>query len=268
MFLSFFFFFCGLALITQVKVEGCQQPKNVFLLAGQSNMSGRGGNHNDTNNIVKWNGKIPPECASNKNILRLNANETWEEAHEPLHNDIDYLKTCGIGPGMPFANAILAAKDPSLRSIGLVPCAIGGTRIIEWSRGTRLYRRLVDRAKASLTCGGKIRALLWYQGESDTSRHDSKLYKVRLEKFFNDLRHDLNHPNLPIIMVGICSADQGPFMNRIRIVQLNYNDTNVKAVDAMGSTFIADQKHLDTKSQIRVGQKLAAAFLSSFAHPH
>ena len=197
MFLSFFFF-C-LALITQVKVEGCQ-PKNIFLLAGQSNMSGRGGNHNDTNNIVQWDGKIPPECTSNPKILRLAANKTWVEAHEPLHKDIDYLKTCGIGPGMPFANAILA-KKPSLGSIGLVPCAIGGTRIIEWSRGTTLYRRLVDRAKASLTCGGKIRALLWYQGESDTSRHDSKLYKVRLEKFLNDLRHDLNHPNLPVIMV-------------------------------------------------------------------
>jgi hypothetical protein len=57
-------------------------------------------------------------------------------------------------------------------------------------------------------------------------------------------------------------------MNRIRTVQLNYNDTNVKVVDAMGSTFIADQKHLDTKSQIRVGQKLAAAFLSYFVHRH
>jgi hypothetical protein len=107
MFLSSFFF-C-LALITQVKVEGCQ-PKNIFLLAGQSNMSGRGGNHNNTNNIVQWDGKIPPECTSNPKILRLAANKSWVEAHEPLHKDIDYLKTCGIGPGMPFANAILAKK--------------------------------------------------------------------------------------------------------------------------------------------------------------
>jgi hypothetical protein len=72
------------------------------------------------------------------------------------------------------------------------------------------------------------------------------------------------------VQVAICSADQGPFMNRIRSIQLNYpyNDTYVKTVDAMGSTFLADQKHLDTKSQIRVGQKLAAAFLSSFDGLH
>ncbi|XP_059454898.1 probable carbohydrate esterase At4g34215 [Corylus avellana] len=263
MFLSVFF--C-LTLIANVKAER-SQPKNIFLLGGQSNMSGRGGNYNDTNNIVRWNGKIPPECASNKNIHRLNANKTWVPAHEPLHQDIDVLKTCGIGPGMPFANEILA-KVPTFGSIGLVPCAIGGTRIAMWGRGTVLYNRLVDRANASLNCGGKIRALLWFQGESDTSKEDSKLYKSRLENFINNLRQDLNISELPVIMVGICSADQGPYMNLIRSIQLNYNDTNVRTVDAMGSTFLADHKHLDTKSQIRVGQKLAAAFLSSFDGLH
>ncbi|XP_059454899.1 probable carbohydrate esterase At4g34215 [Corylus avellana] len=240
---------------------------SIFLLAGQSNMSGRGGNHNDTKNIVRWDGKIPPECASNKNILRLNANKTWVPAHEPLHKDIDVLKTCGIGPGMPFANEILS-KVPTFGTIGLVPCAIGGTRIAMWGRGTVLNNRLVDRAKASLNGGGKIRALLWFQGESDTSDNDSKLYKGRLENFINNLRQDLNISNLPVIMVAICSADQGPYMNRIRSIQLNYNDTYVKTVDAMGSTFLKDQKHLDTKSQIQVGHKLAAAFLSSFDGLH
>jgi hypothetical protein len=185
-----------------VKVEGCQ-PKNIFLLAGQSNMSGRGGNYDDTDNIIKWDGEIPPECTPSPNILRLNANKSWEEAHDPLHKDIDCLKTCGIGPGMPFASAILA-KDPSFGSIGLVPCAIGGTRMVEWARGAALYNQLVDRAKASLNGSeGKIRALLWYQGESDTSLQDSRLYKGRFEKFISDLRQDLDQPDLPIIMVRI-----------------------------------------------------------------
>jgi hypothetical protein len=192
--------FC-LAFIANVKVGRCQ-PNNIFLLAGQSNMSGRGGNHNDTNNIVRWDGQIPPECASNTNILRLNANKTWVLAHEPLHQDIDYLKTCGIGPGMPFANEILS-KVPTYGSIGLVPCAIGGTRIVQWGRGTVLYDRLVDRANAALNGGGKIRALLWFQGESDTSDYDSNSYEGRLETFINNLRQDLNISNLPVIMVRI-----------------------------------------------------------------
>jgi hypothetical protein len=176
---------------------------NIFLLAGQSNMSGRGGNYNDsTSNTVRWDGQIPPECRSKPEILQLAANKSWVEAHEPLHQEIDHWKTCGIGPGMPFANAILD-KYPSFGSIGLVPCAKGGTRIMEWAKGTELYNQLVSRAKASLTGGGKIRALLWYQGESDTAEQDAKLYKSRLEKFFNDVRHDLNYPDLPIIMVRI-----------------------------------------------------------------
>jgi hypothetical protein len=199
MFLSVFF--C-LALFANVKVAGRSQPKNIFLLGGQSNMSGRGGNHNDTNNIIRWDGKIPSECAPNKRIHRLNANKTWVLAHEPLHQDIDVLKTCGIGPGMPFANEILA-NVPTFESIGLVPCAIGGTRIAQWGRGTVLYNRLVDRANASSNGGGKIRALLWFQGESDTSDQDSRLYKSRLETFISNLRQDLNISNLPVIMVRI-----------------------------------------------------------------
>lgn len=176
--------------------------RNIFLLAGQSNMSGRGGNHNDTTNTVRWDGQIPPECSSKPDIFQLAANKSWVEAHEPLHQEIDYWKTCGIGPGMPFANAILA-NNPSFGSIGLVPCAKGGTKIMEWAKGTELYNQLVSRAKASLNDGGKIQALLWYQGESDTAEQDAKLYKSRLEKFFKDVRHDLNYPALPIVMVRI-----------------------------------------------------------------
>ena len=102
---------------------------------------------------------------------------------------------------MPFAHEVLA-KDPNYGVIGLVPCAIGGTMITEWAKGTIHYTDLVERANASLRSGGKIKALLWYQGESDTQNQtDANLYKERLYKFFIDIRNDLNSPNLPIIQV-------------------------------------------------------------------
>lgn len=177
------------------------KPKNIFLLAGQSNMSGRGGVYNDTKtDTLKWDSVIPPESTPSSDILTLALNNTWVEAREPLHQEIDSLKTCGIGPGMPFAHAILE-KEPSFGVIGLVPCAIGGTKIHEWQRGTKLYNQLVDRARASVQSGGKIQAMLWYQGESDCGDEYYKFYKERTEKFFNDLRADLNSPDLPIILV-------------------------------------------------------------------
>ncbi|KAI3465311.1 hypothetical protein Pfo_021974 [Paulownia fortunei] len=177
--------------------DSALQGKSIFILAGQSNMSGRGGVVNDT-----WDGFVPPECQANPLILRLSAELAWEEAREPLHQDIDVTKTCGIGPGMAFSNSVLE-RDSGIGAIGLVPCAIGGTNISEWRRGSSLYNQLLMRAQAALHGGGGlIRAILWYQGESDTKSHeDAKLYKRRLEKFFTDVRSDLLSPVLPVIQV-------------------------------------------------------------------
>ncbi|KAG6624598.1 hypothetical protein CIPAW_16G039400 [Carya illinoinensis] len=239
MFLSIIF----LVLVTHVgsvMPTGELKPKNIFLLAGQSNMAGRGGIYNDTKtNLHKWDGKVPPQCTPTPKILTLSLNKTWEIAREPLHKEIDNLKTCGVGPGMPFSNQILA-KHLDFGVIGLVPCA-----------GTILYNQLVDRARAARQCTGcNIRALLW-------------LYMGRLEKFFNNLRHDLDSPYLPILLVFVISAGEGNFLRNVRDAQLNINLKNVVHVDAKGLTLLPDHLHLDTKFAVRIGQKLADDFLLS-----
>ncbi|XP_040998116.1 probable carbohydrate esterase At4g34215 [Juglans microcarpa x Juglans regia] len=264
MFLSFIFF----VFVPNVGsvTPGGLKPDTIFLLAGQSNMAGRGGIYNDTKtNLLKWDGMFPPQCNPTPNILTLSLNKTWDIASEPLHKEIDNLKTCGVGPGMPFSNQILA-KRPNFGVIGLVPCAVGGTKIEMWQKGTILYNQLVDRAKAAReSVGGNIRALLWYQGESDCGEQDSMLYKGRLEKFFNDLRDDLYSPDLPILLVVICSGE-GNFLSNVRDAQLNINLKNVVHVDSLGSTLLADHLHLDTNSAVRIGQKLADSFLNNFFH--
>ncbi|KAG9135331.1 hypothetical protein Leryth_015224 [Lithospermum erythrorhizon] len=53
---------------------------SIFILAGQSNMSGRGGVINGT-----WDGVVPSQCSPNPSILSLNAEFRWVEAQEPLH---------------------------------------------------------------------------------------------------------------------------------------------------------------------------------------
>ncbi|KAK6804093.1 hypothetical protein RDI58_001877 [Solanum bulbocastanum] len=174
------------------------QVKNIFILAGQSNMSGLGG-------VVKnrWDGIVPPECSPNPAILKLDGNLQWVEATEPLHADIDVNVTCGIGPGMPFANSLLN-KTSCLGIVGLVPCAMAGNKISEWQKGTFLYNQLVMRSKASIVQEyGVTRAMLWYQGESDTmSQSDANSYKEKMQQFFTDLRNDVGIPELLIIQVN------------------------------------------------------------------
>ncbi|PHT30441.1 hypothetical protein CQW23_29908 [Capsicum baccatum] len=108
----------------------------IFLLAGQSNMSGRGGIKIKVvgGNVTEiWNGFVPEECKPNRKIIRFNAALKWEDAHEPLNYGIDCLVSCGLGPGMAFATEILK-KDPNFGVIGLVPCSRGGT-VLSWNIG-------------------------------------------------------------------------------------------------------------------------------------
>ncbi|MFS7995693.1 putative sialate O-acetylesterase domain, SGNH hydrolase superfamily [Helianthus anomalus] len=143
-----------------------QNKRRIFILSGQSNMAGRGGVKNH-----QWDHIVPDDCKPDPTAIhRLTANLTWETAQEPLHADIDKNKTCGVGPGMSFANAM---KDYIAGVIGLVPCAIGGTAIKKWAKGEKLYEDMVRRARSAVSNGGEIIALLWYQGETDTSSKTS-----------------------------------------------------------------------------------------------
>ncbi|KAH7846560.1 hypothetical protein Vadar_015419 [Vaccinium darrowii] len=249
------FLFLALLAHAQLVIPTSSQPNSIVILAGQSNMSGRGG---VINNI--WDGVVPPECRPNPKILRLTSTLTWVPATEPLHKDIDNYVTVGVGPGMAFANSVVA-RDPSLGVVGLVPCAIGGTAIGQWSRGSFLYSQLVRRASAAVQGGGKIKAMLWYQGEADTaSSEDAELYKGRLEKFFGDVRSDLNSPMLPIIQVALASG-QGLNIEKVREAQLGLNLPNVKCVDAKGLQLEPDYVHLTTQAQVQLGKMLADSFL-------
>ncbi|KAL5559092.1 hypothetical protein UlMin_035303 [Ulmus minor] len=238
------------------------EPKNIFILAGQSNMAGRGGiidSYASRSQI--WDGIVPPACRPNPSILRLNAKLAWEEAHEPLHAGIDVYNINGVGPGLAFANAVLA-KNTDFGVIGLVPCAIGGTNISQWEKGGLLYERMVKRARASVEDGnGIIQALLWYQGESDTVvRKDAETYKQRLEKLFDDIRLDLMSPMLPIIQVALASGE-GRFIDKVREAQFGTELLNVRTVDPLGLAVRSDKLHLTTESQVRLGRMMANAFI-------
>ncbi|XP_055833853.1 probable carbohydrate esterase At4g34215 [Solanum dulcamara] len=261
-------------LMSQKKVKECKTTssgkKNVqiFLLAGQSNMAGRGGVIRKIvgGNVTKvWNGFVPKECKPNRKIIRFNVAQIWEEAHEPLNYGIDCLASCGLGPGMAFANEILK-KDTNFGVIGLVPCARGGTSLYKWIRGSYAYDELVKRAKFSEKDGGIIRGLLWYHGESDVKGGNGfKDYKINLEKFIHDLRSDLNSPNLPILQVVLPYPKKpfkGPYIEEVRAAQLAINISNVIKIDAKGLEIGPDGIHLTTTAQVQLGHMFADAFFS------
>ncbi|CAM0878211.1 unnamed protein product [Alopecurus aequalis] len=254
-----------LAVAAPTALAGGQQktPTLVFILAGQSNMGGRGG----ATVGGHWDGYVPPECAPSPRTLRLSTSMQWEEAREPLHAGVDVGNVLGVGPGMPFAHAIL--RSPALPKgavIGLVPCAQGGTPIANWSRGSDLYDRMITRTRAALagTGGrGKLAAMLWFQGETDTiRREDALLYAGRMEALIRDVRQDLGMPNLLVIQVGIATG-QGKFVELVRKAQRAVRAPNLKYVDAKGLPIANDFTHLTTQAQVRLGKMLAEAYIAT-----
>src|SRR6187431_1033617 len=141
----------------------------LFLLAGQSNMAGRG--------------KIEPQdSVVLPRVLKLDSTMRWVPAVDPLHWDKPAI--VGVGPGRSFARAI-AARDPG-HTIGLIPAAVGGSPISSWEPGaldpatrTHPYDDALARLRVAQK-SGTLRAILWHQGESDATPARSVLYAAKL----------------------------------------------------------------------------------------
>ncbi|KAG2570339.1 probable carbohydrate esterase At4g34215 [Panicum virgatum] len=230
------------------------RPKLLFLLAGQSNMAGRG--------LAPT--PLPGPFRPHPRVLRLAASRRWVVAAPPLHADIDTHKACGLGPAMPFAHRLLedAGSGESSLVLGLVPAAVGGTRIWMWAKGEPLYEAAVARARAALAAGGgTLAAVLWFQGESDTIElDDATAYGGRMERLVNDFRADLDIPDLLVIQVGLASGE-GNYTDIVREGQKNIKLPNVILVDAIGLPLRDDQLHLSTEAQLRLGDMLGQAYL-------
>ncbi|KAL6909346.1 hypothetical protein ACP4OV_001627 [Aristida adscensionis] len=232
--------------------------KLIFILAGQSNMAGRGG-------VVgnRWDGVVPPDAAPSPAVLRLAPDLRWEPAREPLHQGIDAANhAVGVGPGMAFANALLRSGRAGAPYLGLVPCAVGGTRMAEWGRGSQLYADMLRRARVAAETGGRVAALLWYQGESDTVRwSDASEYGRRMGMLVRDLRADLGIPHLLVIQVGLASG-LGQYIEVVREAQKGIKLRNVRFVDAKGLPLQDGHLHLSTQAQVQLGHMLAQSYLN------
>ena len=145
----------------------------LFLLIGQSNMAGRG--------------KVEPaDQAPHPRIVMLDKANVWVPAADPVH--FDKPKIAGVGLCSEFARRVAAAEPQA--AVGLVPCAFGGTRLDQWLPGTALYTNAVARACAAMR-SGRLRAILWHQGEGDSSPAKSATYPARFSGMIAQLRTDL-----------------------------------------------------------------------------
>jgi Carbohydrate esterase, sialic acid-specific acetylesterase len=246
---------------------------DLWVLCGQSNMQGVG----DLVDVT------PP----NDRVMLLGMDGRWVQAEEPLHWLVDSpdrvhsgdastraqrsdrehkTRLKGAGLGLPFAVAMVEATGVP---VGLVACAHGGTSMAQWSpdkrdeAGESLYGSMM---RQFALAGGKVKGVLWYQGESDANERASAIFEKVFTDFIAAVRSDFKQPDLPFyyVQIGrftIRNIDPKPW-NAVqdiqrRLVERIPNTAVVPVIDLP----LDDAIHVGTQGLKRLGHRLARVAL-------
>lgn len=205
-------------------------------------------------------GDVPPIYNEHIKMLR---NGRWQMMAEPLHFD---RHVAGVGPAVSFAQAW--TEDHPGESIGLIPCAEGGSSIDEWAMGGILTRHAISEAKFAMETS-EIVGILWHQGESDSYGERYMTYEEKLLSLFTHLREELNAPHIPIIIgeLGHYLGEVGFGKSAVEYKQINeilskvaHTEKNCYFVTAKCLTANPDGIHIDAISQRKFGLRYYEAF--------
>ncbi|XXM70763.1 sialate O-acetylesterase [Lysinibacillus sphaericus] len=220
-----------------------------ILLIGQSNMAGRG--------FIE---DVPPIYNEHIQMLR---NGRWQMMAEPINVD---RHVSGVGPAASFAHAW--TEDHPGGSIGIIPCAEGGSSIDEWTVDGLLTRHAISQAKLAAETS-EIVGILWHQGESDSYGGRYKTYENKFLSLFKHLREELNTPDIPIMIgeLGHYLGESGFGKSAVEYQQINdvlskvaHSERNCYFVTSKGLTANPDGIHIDAGSQRKFGLRYYEAF--------
>ena len=225
----------------------------LFLLVGQSNMAGRG--------------KVEAQDqAPHPRVLVFNKQGEWAPAIDPLHFD---KPGAGVGIGKTFGS-LLAESDPSV-TVGLIPCAVGGSPIDSWKPGaldkatnTHPWDDCMKRAHVALQAG-TLKAILWHQGESDASPGKAATYETKLHELIARFRKDLNAPGVPFIAGQLGQFEGSPWNDGKQAIDKIYQSLPTKVphtaiVSSEGLKDKGDKTHFDAASYREFGKRYFEAY--------
>jgi len=243
----------------QWRIPADKEMFHVFLLMGQSNMSGYAYMLSADRIPVPRVVKLPTKY---KRQLK------WVPAAHPLHNR---LKSDRFGLGLPFAVEYL--KDKPGVVVGLIPVARGGAPIDRLKKGTAIYADAMKKVQFAMQ-RGVLKGVLWHQGESDTiSETAANSYEKKLHKLIADLRGDIKDDKLPFIVGNLAEfygtskehsqPDRVKRIDKIRGI-LRALPGKVRHTGFVESTGCSSPDHhnvhFDRKSYILLGQRYAQVY--------
>ena len=248
---SILFFLSVVCSLSAQTTAQSKQPIDLYICIGQSNMAGRAPLSAEVMDTLH-------------NVLLLNNEGQFEKAVNPLNKYSNIRKDMsmqGVGPTYAFAKAI---AQKSKAPIALVVNARGGSSINSWLKDSKdgYYEQSLLRIRQAIDNGGVVKAIIWHQGEADCKYPES--YKKKLASMVNDLRTDLNCPDVPFIVGEISrwnwtKREEGtvPFNKMIRNVSSFIPNTD--CVSSKGCNMRKDvtDPHFGLEGQIKLGERYA-----------
>ena len=223
--------------------DGDKDKLHVYLLIGQSNMAGR------APFTEKESGPI-------ERCYLLNAQDKWESAKNPLNRHSTIRKGLGMqqmNPGYSFSKSMLE-KDKGI-FLGLVVNAKGGSSIKSWAKGSKFYNEALRRTKAAQKTG-TLKGILWHQGEANSNNPVG--YLDKLKALVENLRNDLDSPNLPFVAGQINNFKE--INDQIAKLPKTVPFTAFASSEGL-QAMAMDRWHFDAKSMKLLGQRYAEEML-------
>lgn len=241
-----YFLFQSLILLFFLALQAKANARDVYLIIGQSNTAGRG--------LIETKDEVALVGVD------LFNGTGWESATNPMNAYSSIRKDLSVQElsyAYTFGRMI---NQVTGNELGLVVNARGGTKIEAWTKGSTegYYEEALAQLSLALqTVNATLKGVLWHQGEGN--RNDTE-YLNKLEVLINDLRVDLNAPNLPFI------AGQ---LSQERIDNSGFNElikqlpNLVANTDYVSSDFLEteDETHFDSNAQRILGGRYAAKIL-------
>ncbi len=220
-----------------------------FLLVGQSNMAGRG--------------KIADARPINTENIKILRNGRWQPMFRPINPDRSFS---GVSLAESFAEKYAEKYGVT---VGLIPCADGGTSLLQWQPDGLLFDNAVYQtllAQRTSTVAG----VLWHQGESDCADDKHPYIAERLEAVLNTFKQRLNLYDVPFLIGGLGDflKDRipqnphyinAPLVNEImRSVAEKMPNTGFVSAEGLGAN--ADNLHFNSEALYEFGLRYFEEF--------
>lgn len=237
---------------------------DVYIMAGQSNMDGRGDvadlsepfASEQVGTLIYYTNPANPSKKGEKKKDSSGWQTLKPGYSVPPGARGKELTSHTFGPELSFAYAMGKAQN---RPVAIIKITRGGTNLrSDWSPKGFMYLAMLDEVKQAMQAmadrgdSGVLRGMLWHQGESDASK--SETYQKNLEMLIANSREAFAVPDLPFLIGELAPTKPASFRALQKaIAEENDNVFFVSSKDLETT----DRTHFDTASQIKMGQRFA-----------